>query len=47
LHDLTADPQWVNQAILLARSFFNTVTTQPSAYTFFLTGLSAVLSKGN
>jgi uncharacterized protein YyaL (SSP411 family) len=47
LHDLTADPQWMNQAILLARSFFNTVTTQPSAYTFFLTGLSAVLSKGN
>ena len=47
LHDLTADQQWMDQAILLARSFFDTVTNQPSAHTFFLTGLSAVLRKGN
>jgi uncharacterized protein len=47
LHDLTADQQWMNQAILLAESFFDTVANQPSAHTFFLTGLSAVLRKGN
>jgi len=47
LHDLTADQQWMDQAIHLARSFFDTVKTQPSAHTFFLTGLSAVLRKGD
>jgi hypothetical protein len=47
LHDLTADPQWLDQASHLAKSFFDTVTNQPSAYTYFLIGLSAVLRKGN
>jgi uncharacterized protein YyaL (SSP411 family) len=47
LHGLTADQRWMDAAILLARSFFDAVTNQPSAHTFFLTGLSAVLRKGN
>jgi len=46
LHDLTAEKQWMDQAIHLAKSFFDTVQNQPSAHTFFLTGLSAVLRKG-
>ena len=47
LHDLTADHKWIDQAIHLARSFIDTVKTQPSAHTFFLTGLSEVLRKGD
>ncbi len=47
LHDLTADTKWMDQAIHLAGSFFDTVKNQPSAHTFFLTGLSAVLRKEN
>ncbi|MBI5593153.1 MAG: thioredoxin domain-containing protein [Deltaproteobacteria bacterium] len=47
LYDLTGDKQWMDQAVHLAVSFFDTVKTQPSAHTFFLTGLSAVLQKGN
>ena len=47
LHDLTADKQWMDQAVHLAKSFFDTVKNQPSAHTFFLTGLSAVLRKGD
>ncbi len=46
MHALTADIKWMDQAIHLAKSFFETVQNQPSAHTFFLTGLSAVLGKG-
>ena len=45
LHALTADRQWMDEAILMAKSFFDTVKNQPSAHTFFLTGLSAVLRR--
>ena len=45
MHDLTADNQWMDQAIQLAGSFIDTVRNQPSAHTFFLTGLSTVLRK--
>lgn len=47
LHALTADKQWMDEAILIAKSFFDTVKNQPSAHTFFLTGLSAVLRRGD
>jgi uncharacterized protein len=47
MHDLTADKRWLDQAIRLAGSFFDTVKHQPSAHTFFLTGLSSVLGKGD
>jgi hypothetical protein len=43
LHDLTADQLWMDQAMQLAGSFFDAVQRQPSAHTFFLTGLAAVL----
>lgn len=47
LHAITADPIWMKRAADHAAAFFGTVQNQPSAYTFFLTGLSAVLSREN
>ena len=41
LCDLTGDETWRERAVHLARSFFGTVSTQPSAHTFFLLGLAA------
>ncbi len=39
---LTGDKVWLNQAEYLARSFFGTVKAQPSAFTFFITGLDTL-----
>lgn len=39
LCDITQDKTWRERAVHLARSFFGTVSTQPSAHTFFLLGL--------
>ncbi len=46
LFELTSDPKWMDQAAFLARSFFDSVKDRPSAHTFFLTGLSKLLRKG-
>ena len=47
LYNLTSDRRWMDQATQLATAFSGTVTHQPSAHTFFLTGLAAVLQKGD
>jgi uncharacterized protein YyaL (SSP411 family) len=47
LYDLTSDKTWMDRAVHLARSFFGTVGSQPSAHTFFLAGLSELLQKGD
>jgi uncharacterized protein YyaL (SSP411 family) len=47
LHAITADPLWMERAAEQAAAFFGTVQNQPSAYTFFLTGLSVILSREN
>lgn len=39
---LTGDKIWLNQAANLARSFFGSVKAQPSAFTFFITGLDTL-----
>ena len=46
LSRLTGDPQWEDRAQAQIRAFAGTVTSQPSAFTYFLCGLDFALRPG-